>query len=281
MPQKQNREIGGLSKYDAMPTESLEEILRLDVEAPEEQEVNTDEILYIMEVLTKRKMNNGHTGKTAQEAFESFEENYMPEMEETKPTHRKTAAKRSSSRWFRSLTAAAAVVAILICGSITAKAFGVNIWKVVVQWTQETFRLGEWDDSKANNNLPYASLQEALKKQNVSVSLVPNWFPDGYELVDIVVEYSPLQTVYKAIYTNGKQTLIITVQDYLDNEPFYSEQGTGLEEEYIVAGIKYYLFENNNQVQAVWIIDSFECHIWGELSIDNLKLMIDSIGKGQ
>lgn len=280
MSQKQNREIGGLSKYDAMPTESLEEILRLDVEAPEEQEVNTDEILYIMEVLTKRKMNNGHTGKTAQEAFESFEENYMPEMEETKPTHRKPAAKRSSSRWFRSLTAAAAVVAVLICGSITAKAFGFNIWRAVVQWTQETLHFGEWGNSNVDNSLPFSSLQEALEEGNIPASIVPAWVPDGYELVDIAIDRSPLQKVYRAKYANSKQVLRIIVQEYLGDEPFYTEQSDGLVEEYVVSGVTYYFFQNNKRTQVLWFVDCFECHIWGELSIDELKLMVDSIGKG-
>jgi len=280
MPQKQNREIGGLSKYDAMPTESLEEILRLDVEAPEEQEVNTDEILYIMEVLTKRKMNNGHTGKTAQEAFESFEENYMPEMEETKPTHRKPAAKRSSSRWFRSLTAAAAVVAILICGSITAKAFGFNIWKAVVQWTQETFHFGEWDKSNVDNSLQFASLQEALKEGNVPETLIPTWIPDGYEIVDIQVEYHPQKTAYKAQYINKEHILKITIQDYLDNEPLYVEQNDKLAEEYEVFGSIYYIFADIDLMKARWIDGSYEGSISGNLTIEELKMMIDSIKKG-
>ena len=82
MSEKQSRGIGDLSKYDAMTTEELEEILRLDAEAPEEQESDIEMILYIMEVLTERKRNNSHTGKTALEAYESFVENYMPETEE-------------------------------------------------------------------------------------------------------------------------------------------------------------------------------------------------------
>ena len=68
MSENQNRRVGNLSKYDAMTTEELEEILRLDAEAPQEQESDIEMILYIMEVLAKRKRNNGHTGKTAQEA---------------------------------------------------------------------------------------------------------------------------------------------------------------------------------------------------------------------
>ena len=57
-------------------------------------------------------------------------------------------------------------------------------------------------------------------------------------------------------------------------------KGEGLVEEYKTNGITYYLFDNNEQVQAAWIVDSYECGITGKVTIDELKLMINSIGKG-
>ena len=281
MSEKQSRGIGDLSKYDAMTTEELEEILRLDAEAPEEQESDIEMILYIMEVLTERKRNNSHTGKTALEAYESFVENYMPETEDATSASKRTVPfKRSFPRWLRSLTAAAAVLVILVLGTVTAKAFGINVWKAMVKWTQDTFQLGAEDNSEINNDLPYTSLQEALQKGKVNTPLAPKWFPDGYNLVDITVERSPLQNKYRAKYVNGEQVLRITVQEHLDKGPSLVEQSDGLVEEYEVSGITYYLVDNNKRTQAVWIIDSIECRITGELTIDELKLMIDSITKG-
>ena len=77
MSENQNRRVVDLSKFDSMTTEELEEVLRLDAQAPEEQESDTEKILYIMEMLTERKRNNGHTGKTALEAYESFKQYYL------------------------------------------------------------------------------------------------------------------------------------------------------------------------------------------------------------
>ena len=281
MSENQNRGISDLSKYDAMTTEELEEILRLDAQAPEEQESDTDEILYIMEVLTERKRNNGHTGKTALEAYESFKQNYMSEVEAPDIHDEKPVmVKNRFPRWLRGLTAAAAVLVILVLGSVTAKAFGMDIWKTVVKWTQETFHFGEWGDADTNNDLPYASLQEALEKSKITTLLTPNWFPSGYELVDIIVEYKPLQTSYKAKYSNGEQLLVITVRDHLDGDPIYAEQSEGLVEEYEVSGITYYLFSNYEYNSAVWLYESYECDISGEVTIDELKKMIDSIQEG-
>ena len=281
MSENQNRGVGDLSKYDVMTTEELEEILRLDTQAPEEQESDIEMILYVMEVLAARKSNNGHTGKTALEAYESFKQNYLPEVDNIETTSEASIKTRIAfPRWLRSLTATAAILAILLVGSITTQAFGLNIWEAVVKWTQETFLFGEWGNSNADDNLPYPSLQNVLEEGNITASLVPNWFPDGYELVDINVERKPLQLAYKAIYTNGEKELRITVRDYLDEVPVYVEQSEGLVEEYKVAGVTYYLFSDINVVKAVWINGSYECNIFGNVTIEELKQMIDSIEKG-
>lgn len=277
MSENQNCGINAFANYDSMTTEALEEILRLDAEMPEGQESDTDKILYIMEVLAERKRNTSHTGKTALEAYESFKQNYMPETDETiipTKTHRRMP------RWVRSLTATAAVLAILLASSVTAKAFGFNIWKAVIQWTQETFHFGDWGNSNSKNNLSYDSLQEAMKKGNTPVWLVPTSMPEGFELAEVTVEQSPLKNTYKAKYIRGENTFIITVQDHLGKNPVYVEQSEGLVEEYKASGIIYYLFENNKQVQTIWIVDSYECCIAGKVTIDELKLMINSIEKG-
>ena len=279
MSDNQNRGTVDHTKYNAMSTEALEEILRLDAEMPEGQESDADTILYVMEVLAERKRNNSHTGKTALEAYESFKSNYMPETDRKRsPASAKTGGRRPC--WVRSLAAIAAVLVILIAGTVTADALGLNIWKTIVQWTQETFHFGAQGNSDADNNLLYTSLQEALEKGNVPVWLAPTYIPDGYSLEDVKVEQTPKKKVYKAKYTDGEKCLTIVIQDYSDKNPAYAEQSEGLVEEYEASGITYYLFDNNEQVWAAWTVDSYECYITGDVTIDDLKRMVNSIEKG-
>ena len=277
MSENQNRGNMDFAQYNSMETEALEEILRLDAEMPTGQESDTEKILYIMEVLAERKRNNSHTGKTALEAYESFKQNYMPETDHNIVPIK---TKREYPRWARGLTAAAAVLVILIVGTFTAKACGFNIWQAVVQWTQETFHIGNGDNSDTDKNLAYTSLQEALDEGNTPSWLVPTDIPNGYILADISVELTPSRKIYRAKYVCGEKILRITVQEYLDRAPIFVEQSDGLAEEYTASGITYYLLENNNRTQAVWIVDSYECRITGELTIDTLKMMINSIEKG-
>ena len=282
MSEKGNCGIRDFSKYDEMATEELEEILRLDAENTEDQESDTEILLYVMEVLTKRRMNNGHTGNTAQKAYESFKQHYMPEIDhEDSIPATKSSAKRIAFRWMRAMIATAAIFVIVIFGSATAKAFGFDIWEAVVQWTQETFHFGNWGHSpNEGNNLPYNTLQAALESGGITKSLVPDWIPEGFDLADITIERSPVKKVYRAKYTSGELVLRITVQDYSKEKPVYVEQSEGLVEEYIVSGITYYLFADINVVKAVWINGSYECDIMGNVTIEELKMMIDSIEKG-
>ena len=277
MSENQNRGNIDFGKYNSMATEELEEILRLDAEMPEGQESDTDKILYIMEVLAERKRNNSHTGKTALEAYESFKQNYMPETDSNIIPVR---TKRGCPRWARGLVATAAMLAILIAGSVTAKAFGFDIWKAVVQWTQETFHFGNWGDSDPNNNRSYSSFQEALEQGNVPTWLVPTYIPDEFNITEIKVEQTPMKKTYKVIYSNGEDYLRITVQDHLEGDPYYVEQSDGLVEEYEVSGITYYLVSNHGQNRAVWLYESHECDISGDVTIEELRKMVDSIQKG-
>ena len=275
MSENQDRGSIDFAKYDTMTTEALEEILRLDAQTPQGQALD-GELLYIMEVLAERKKNNSHTGNTALEAYESFKQNYMPETEQEKPAK----VKGSAAHWLRALAATAAVLVLLVAASATASAFGCNLWDAVIQWTQETFHFGNGGHSDPDNGLEFASLQDALEEGNTPAWLVPTKITDGYNLTEIKFEQTPVKKIYKALYASNKKILKIIVWDYLNDDPVYVEKSEDFVEKYETSGITYYLFDNNEQVQAMWIVDSYECYISGHVTIEELKQMINSIEKG-
>ena len=55
---------------------------------------------------------------------------------------------------------------------------------------------------------------------------------------------------------------------------------TDFAEIYSHENIDYYIFSNLDQNRVAWMTASYECYISGELSIEDIKLMIDSIEKG-
>lgn len=287
MSENQDRRKHYFSMYDAMTTQALEEILRLDAEAPNGQESDGELLLYVMEVLAQRKQNSDNPGKTALEAWESFQQHYLPEENACVPQIQKeNKPVKSINPWLRRLTAAAAVVALVVCLSATASAFGwQDIWNAVAKWAKETFSFvsngnGQDTEPAADDARQYTSFQELLSEAGQKVDIIPTWIPDGYALENITVHETPARKIYSAFYSNGEQVIKISVQSYMDSDPEKIEINEDLLEVYELSGSDYYVFSNNQQLRAVWIKDNYECNISGDLTIEEIKTMIESIEKG-
>lgn len=277
MSENLNRDF---SKYEAMSTEELEEILRLDAEAPEGAQSDTELVLYILEVLASRRKTTNITGNTAQEAWESFQQNYMPE-EPQKPVGTKKPV-----LWMRKLAAAAAVVALLIFIPISARALTLEeMWDIFARWAKETFSFVSGESAEVSEPSPedddaYSSLQEMLLEENCDPSIVPTWIPDGFVLEKIEKDSSPILEIYTVLYLDRDRELRIQISTYLSEDIRNHEVENDSVEIYTHNGIDYYFLKNVDQHRVFWMVDSYECDISGDVSIDELKKMIDSIQKG-
>lgn len=272
------------SKYDAMTTEELEEILRLDVSAPDGEDSDTELLLYVMEVLANRRRNMNITGKTALESWNSFQKNYLNE--ECSDDVQELKKNRTATPWLRRLITAAAVIALVVCLPLSAKAFGwEEIWNIFARWAKETFSFVTNESVVENEPSPqydgeYSSLQDVLRANNRDVDIVPTWIPEGFVLERIEKDITPVQEVYVAFFMHGKKTLEIRLQTYIQGDPGKIEINEELVEIYKPSDMEYYLFTNNEHMHAIWANDSYECYIAGDLTIEEIKQMIDSIGKG-
>jgi hypothetical protein len=277
MSENLNRDF---SKYEAMETKELEEILRLDAEAPEGAQTDTELLLYILEVLASRNNTESITENKAQKAWESFERNYMPE------ECQNPVARKKSVPWLRRLAATAAAVALLIVIPFSTKALTLEeIMEIFAQWAKETFSFVSSENTEVSEPVPddgrsFSSLQEMLQASNRDASIVPTWIPDGFVLDSTEKIITPAQETYVARYVKSDRAFRIRVQNYLDDDFQKVETSQEYSEIYSVGNQDYYIFHNNKQNQAIWIRGSYECIISGNLSIDEMKLMIDSIEKG-
>lgn len=284
MSENQNRGIQDFSKYDTMETEALEEILRLDAEAPEGQEPDTELLLYVMGVLADRKRNSDNPGKTAQEAWDSFQRHYLPRGEEESNSQETESEKYTP--WLRRLIAAAAVVTLIFLIPLTASALGwEDIWPAVAKWAKETFSFVSRENAEVSVPSPedeenYTSLREALEDNNRNADMIPTWIPDGYVLEKVEKDVTPIYEIYRAFYLDGENELRIRVQTYISTDIQNIEIEEDIVEIYIASGIEYYIFKNVEQLRAIWMVGSYEYIITGDLSVDEVKMMINSIGKG-
>lgn len=279
MPQNNDRKNNDYSRYDALSTEELSEMLRLDSEAPEGNGLDIDTLLYITGVLAERNQST-NTEKTSQEAWNSFQQDYM-ESGDGHAADEKPA--KNHKPVICRILAAAAVLVLIISIPLTARALNWgDIYGVVIQWAKETFSFVTWDTDapSAKTTRQYASLQEALEQMEQQTVLIPSWIPEGYALQKIDLDETPFQRSYVAMYTNGEKVLTIGVYSYLETDPRRVEATADVLETYTRDNRTYYIVSNKDRIKGVWIQGSCECYIVGDLTIDEMKRMIDSIPKG-
>lgn len=286
MPSNQNHRSTDFSRFDDMANEELEQLLRLDAQNTEGTDSDLEMVLYVTEMLAARRKKSNKPEKSAEKAFESFQKNYMPyddtensvEADSNLEIVKKSNAKRH--RWTHRLSTIAAALAVVVVCSITTSALGFDIFGAIAKWTQETFHFGyanQVDTTEQTSN--NTSLQQLLIDYDIFTPLAPTWFPEGYELVDVTVTETPMRETYLALYENKGKEMKVQIVGFLDADPQQVEKSDSLLEVYESNGITYYFFADNKLLQAAWVNESYECYISGQMNIEDIKRMIDSIAK--
>lgn len=278
MSENRSREGVDFSKYDAMTTQQLQELLRLDSEAPNNGAADTEEILYIMEVLAERKKDT-FSDKKALESWESFQRDYLDaeDEEDVLPVISMPSKKAS---WVRRWAAVAAAAFLLISIPITAVALNAEkLWNTGLVWKDGQFSFQPEEPAIATKD--NHEFQQALSDHGVAPSIVPSRIPERYFLEKVAVdEYTDIN-IYVATYANSEDTeekLVIQVATFLPSDPGKHQANEGILEVYEVNGIEYYIVRNNKRLKALWLTGPYECVIAGEVTVEELKVMIDSIG---
>lgn len=269
------------SRYEHMTTEELQELLHQSAHNKLGTEPDTQELFKIMEVLSVRRQNSDLPDfRSDEEAYADFCEYYMPkEKEEARPKEG-----RRPNRTLKTVAAVLAVVLILAVGTtVTVKAFRVDIFSKIASWTKEIFHFSNTSQGEApagpevENNLELKSLQDALAQQKITEKIVPNWLPKGYVYKDLTVKNSPKWRTIYAIYEKNGSELVIKIRQTIGAPAHQAEKSDDLLEIYTANGIDYYIFSNNTALQAAWSIGEFECIIGGNITLEEMKKIINSI----
>lgn len=291
MPETPKPRYSDFSCFDSMTDGELEEILRLDAQNIEGEESDTEMLLYVMEVLAYRKRNDGSIRKTPEEALKSFQENYLPcnddedhpeESENLKVLPRTGKGRRVFKR---TIAGVAAAFAIVIFGSVTANAFGFDIWDIFIRWTQETFNFSNSVQEsvpapQVDSDLEEGALDVLLKEYGISLAVIPTWIPEGYELEDVTVDETPLRKEVLVMYRKDEVALKILINSYIEADPEQIEKSDTPYEVYEAQGVRYYMFIDDDNLKVAWTNKNCECYISGSITTEEIKAMIDSIDKG-
>jgi hypothetical protein len=82
---------------------------------------------------------------------------------------------------------------------------------------------------------------------------------------------------FVASYQKGDEVLLINIHQNIGVPASRIEKSDNPVEVYVANGIEYYIFLNNGTLQAAWSINEFECVIAGNITLEEMHLMIHSI----
>ncbi len=287
---------------EQLSTRRLEELLLQDFHAPDNGRRDMSGLYHAAQELASREPSpNSETDR----AWRSFQENYLPFAECASqdsvyddggtPSSDAAPGRRPlfrSRRWLRVAVAAAVLAAALLSLSLVAAASGFDLWRRLAQWTDEVIQLTPAQTGQADMDdirLPeepkeYATLQEALSDCGLARSVAPRQIPDGFQLVELVVDtLSTNSLIFHAAYQRDEDVLTQFIRIHLPREDggtdsyahFQKDEGDPIP--YEAGGVIHLLSTNAGRAVAVWANGPAECAISGDITIEELQQIIDSI----
>ena len=288
---------GNRVELEQMSTAELEELLRRDFHAPEGGARDMDELYRAAQVLAGRELDPAG----ADRAWEQFQKDYLP-FAQARSAHYEDGGAPSSDaaprrrrallpRWWRG-GLVAALAFLLLSASVAAAAGGPDLWRHLARWTDEDVRMApeqilhtERDGIRVpEEGKDYADIREALEDCGLARPVAPRWLPEGFEQIELAaITDFPNELLYQAAYRRGEGTLIFFVAVHLPREDGRQDSmGTFQKDEgdpvpYEAGGVTHMLFTNAGRASAVWVNGPAECALSGDITMDELKQIIDSI----
>lgn len=273
---------------DRLSTQRLEELLLATMEDDSGRDAS-EAVLHILEVLQKREDGLTAEPVNVDRAWEEFRWDYLtPEGEgralypcgEDRPESAKKPKARRVPVW-RTLRIAAATVALLFALMVGAQASGLNVFGALAQWTSETFHFGPGQSEIQSEN--YQSFLNALVENKIATKLAPTWLPSGFVASEPEIKNNDGSISILISFSNVEgDTFSIDIDRYIsqpDNfENKFFEKDDVSVEPYLSHDKTFYIFSNTDSIMATWSEDFLLEIIWGDLSENDIKAIIDSIG---
>lgn len=141
----------------------------------------------------------------------------------------------------------------------------------------------QWNDLHTieNFNVTGTNFATILEKLGITFRMAPNAFPEGYSLeyVTVTKDYQKKQISFFAYYLNKRNDTDISVLI----SP-YQNSGMGTIEKddrpvvtYEAGGTEWYIMHNLDNLNVVSLNSAYEILIYGNITLDEAKKLIDSI----
>ena len=285
---------------DQLSMEQLEDLLLADLNSPDEE--NDEAVFHILEVMKKREKENP-TGRLPDKnkAWKEFQEYYnIPEGEGESlyPTYSependdkniqtlKTNEPRTRPRFrMRRGLVVAAILIVMFGSMLTAQAAGVDVFGAIGRWTEENFQFVLPTTNQSDTVGINDDFQKASEKFGLPSSFVPTWCPEGFTSAEPLEEHIKNHSdSISCQYTNTTENkfYLVTISQYysadvLNATVFEKDDSSVIT--YQSNGKNFYIFSNLENLTATWADENYCITITGEITLDQIKNIIDSIGE--
>ena len=221
----------------------------------------------------------------------AFHQRFEPvfEREESSPATQPVSP--HSRRSFRTLIQMVAIITVMLFSMVTAQAFGFDIFGAIARWTSSTFHFSTEETTFATiGKYPvaegelksYDSLQAALDDFDITGEVAPTWIPERFELQDVTVSVSSNKVCLEAHYLEPCEPsfILIRFKSYVSSDQTEIEKDAAHTSAYSIGNQKFFLVSDKSLEKATWINGQLECLIYGSISQQELKEIINSIYEG-
>lgn len=172
---------------------------------------------------------------------------------------------------FRIGVVAAVLIVLFAAVTAAAAAFGYNLWGWLPVWSEEDVRFVAEDTEK-----PYAeTIPDVLNRLGIDEPLYPTWLPEDLKQTSTRILEKPL-LLYE-MYTHDDRELSITISPTTGSEYTIYQKTENPPMEYLVGGVVHYIFDNTNNLLAVWNTENYSTVIAGNIQIEEMEKIIDSV----
>lgn len=258
-------------EWEQRPTPDLKAMLNeeLDKKRPDD-----DIVLSLLHILEAREPEGlPELTDREREAFERYKQ--------------RVAVRRKKPiilpRWL-SVAACGMLILGLLFNVVPQEAHAETFWEMLQRWSNTVLVFFSGEGKKAEieytfrtDNAGLQQVYDAVAKLGVTEMVVPMWLPDGYELVELQSNNTPVLKCIWAVF-NCNDTELIYQINIFDGEPahqFYRDDSHY--ESYEKNGTTYNITRNNERWVAIWSEENIECSLTADCQEDTLRRVLESI----
>ena len=173
---------------------------------------------------------------------------------------------------------AAAVICTLFATMLVAQAAGLDLWGVIVQWSEETFRFTYQGDVPSSSWMEGREELEGLELNDY----LPTWIPEGYTVEEIQpYEYHEWSNAVITFSGEGMPTfyLCLDVYDNLEQMQYttFEKDNASVQERQLSNGGTVYFYTNDGDEQSAFQYQNVVYSISGDMPEELAVKIYESI----